>query len=549
MQMEPTSTLTVQQILDLRQNKMLTVNPEYQRGPVWSSAMKKKLIDSVLRCYPIPLIYFHHIKTSVAGMQREDLEVIDGQQRINSLYEFKEGALKLFDPIKDDKEARFPNFIKNIPCPWAGCTFDSLTPELKSRFLSTDLFVVKISTSSPHEARDLFIRLQAGLPLNAQEKRDAWPGGFTEFVLKFGGKPEIVRYQGHNFFRRFIQGAARGKARQLCAQIAMLFLEKRRDGNWTDIGTRALDDYYYKNLDFDISSPDVKRFGEVLDQIVRILGDGKRRRLKAHEAIHLFLLVDSLLDDYTRSWQDRFAAAFDQFMDAVAKDKATRHDPNPGPFWTNYDARTRTDSDRAETIRLRHRFFSEKMHTFLSPLQLKDPNRLYGEVERQIIYWRDQKRCAVCGGEIGWSELEIHHLKQHTDGGPTTLDNGRAVHRFCHPKGAAASAFQPLPIEPTSPSELPRGEDEATSGSPKYIENYRKLLKNPDTLPSRIKQYIDQVGSINWRELKKICVEKLGCESEASGSIGASLKVLELDGYVTITGWGEDKKIRSNLRN
>src|SRR5262245_32299987 len=122
------STLTVQEILDLRQNKMLTVNAEYQRGPVWSSAQKKRLIDSVLRGYPIPLIYLHHIKRSVAGMQREDLEVIDGQQRINALYEFKEGAWKLFDPIKDDREARFPNFIKDIECPWAGCTFESLAP-------------------------------------------------------------------------------------------------------------------------------------------------------------------------------------------------------------------------------------------------------------------------------------------------------------------------------------------------------------------------------------------------------------------------------------
>ena len=115
MEMTP-STLPVKDILELRTNKMLTVNPEYQRGAVWSAAQKKKLIDSVLRGYPIPLIYLHHIKTSVAGMQREDLEVIDGQQRINSLYEFKEGPFKLFDPIRDDKEARFPIFLKELPC-------------------------------------------------------------------------------------------------------------------------------------------------------------------------------------------------------------------------------------------------------------------------------------------------------------------------------------------------------------------------------------------------------------------------------------------------
>ena len=74
---------------------MLAVNSEYQRGAVWTVAQKKKLIDSVLREYPIPLIYLHHIKKQVAGHMREDFEVIDGQQRLNALHEFREGAFKL----------------------------------------------------------------------------------------------------------------------------------------------------------------------------------------------------------------------------------------------------------------------------------------------------------------------------------------------------------------------------------------------------------------------------------------------------------------------
>lgn len=434
-----TTTHTVREILDLKRSNMLYVNSEYQRGPVWNSAQKKKLIDSVLRGYPIPLIYLHHIRTQVAGMQREDLEIIDGQQRINSLYEFKEGAFKLFDPIKDDREARFPNFIKAMPCPWAGCNFDSLSPEFKSKSLDTKLFVVKISTATPHEARDLFIRLQAGLPLNAQEKRDAWPGGFTEFILKVGGKPEIVRYQGHDFFSSLIggqAGSARGKARQLCAQMAMLFLERQKNGHWIDIKTQSVDDYYYKNLDFDSSSPEAQRFVRIFDKLVDLLRDGMRRKLKAHEAIHLTLLVDSLFDDYTTSWQGRFAAAFDKFVDCVNRDKRTRYTQTPGEFWTNYDVHTRTSSAEAETIRLRHNFFSKKMFDFLSPLTLLDPNRLFGQLEREIIYYRDGKRCMLCDGDIPWAELEIHHLDAHSQGGPTTLENGRAVHRRCHPRGA-----------------------------------------------------------------------------------------------------------------
>jgi hypothetical protein len=53
-------------------------------------------------------------------------EIIDGQQRINALSDFHDGAFKLLDPVKDEAEARFPEFIKKQPCPWASKTFQDL---------------------------------------------------------------------------------------------------------------------------------------------------------------------------------------------------------------------------------------------------------------------------------------------------------------------------------------------------------------------------------------------------------------------------------------
>lgn len=173
MQMER-KNLSIRELLELFRNGMLKANSEYQRGIVWSASQKKKLIDSVMRGYPLPLIYLHHIKKSVAGMQREDLEIIDGQQRITSLYEFAEGGYTLYHPI--DAQARFPNFLKAQPCPWGGKNFHSLPSDLQPRFLETELSVARITSESPNEVRDLFIRLQAGLPLNAQETRDAGLG-------------------------------------------------------------------------------------------------------------------------------------------------------------------------------------------------------------------------------------------------------------------------------------------------------------------------------------------------------------------------------------
>jgi hypothetical protein len=216
-------TKTVEQLLQLKTANMLYPNPEYQRGAVWTPAQKKRLIDSVFRGYPIPLIYLHHISKQVAGAKREDFEVIDGQQRINALYEYREGSFKTFDPVKDEEEARFPSFIKDAACPWGGKRFEDLTPELQAQMLSTPLSVEFIETDIPNEARDLFIRLQAGMPLNSQEKRDAWPGNFTEYVLKIGGKPVIARYPGHDFFKVVMKAKDknRGEFRQLGKRLAI----------------------------------------------------------------------------------------------------------------------------------------------------------------------------------------------------------------------------------------------------------------------------------------------------------------------------------------
>ena len=435
--------LTVRDVLALKSQQMLVVNPEYQRGNIWTVSLKKKLVDSVLRGYPIPLIYLHRIRQTAGKLVSERYEVIDGQQRINALSEFHEGAFKLFDPVKDEAEARFPDFIKRHPCPWAQSSFHDLSETIKASFLDAPLRIVQIETHDPNEARDLFVRLQSGMPLNSQEKRDAWPGQFTDYVLRLGGKPGLARYPGHDFFN-ILMGAQkvqdRGKFRQLAAQIAMLYFTKHSKEVFCDTKAEKIDDFYYENLGFDSHSSDARRLFEILDKLTELLRNQKRSKIIGHEAIHLVLLVDSLMGDYTRSWEEAFASAFDNFRQQFALGKKTRDDPSPSEYWLRYGVHTRVNSDRADVIQRRHEFFSVKMRDVLN-LQLKDSQRLYGTLERELIYYRDKKRCAVCGVEVAWPDLEIHHIEEHGKGGMTTLENGVLVHKDCHPKGVKAVEF------------------------------------------------------------------------------------------------------------
>ena len=56
--------------------------PDYQRQQkLWSVDKKQLLIDSILRDIDIPKLYFNEVKGN-------ELEVVDGQQRLWAIWEF-----------------------------------------------------------------------------------------------------------------------------------------------------------------------------------------------------------------------------------------------------------------------------------------------------------------------------------------------------------------------------------------------------------------------------------------------------------------------------
>jgi len=79
------------------------------------------------------------------------------------------------------------------------------------------------------------------------------------------------------------------------------------------------------------------------------------------------------------------------------------------------------------------------------------------------------------------------------------------------------------------------------SGEPGYIKKYRKMLESPNTIPSIMLRCIKSAGTIRWKDLKKILIERYNYRG--GGSFGASLRVLEIDRHIKIDGSGDDKLI------
>ena len=106
-------TMTVRQIVDDFKNKEhLGKRQSTQRGEVWSPFQQKKLIDSLLRGYKLPIFYLHEITQSNSrGDVWRTHEIIDGQQRCNALDRFINGDLQLLNVT--DPDSRFPVFLRD----------------------------------------------------------------------------------------------------------------------------------------------------------------------------------------------------------------------------------------------------------------------------------------------------------------------------------------------------------------------------------------------------------------------------------------------------
>ena len=88
----------------------LTIQPEYQRNYIYAAEGGKResaVMESVLRGYPLGVIYFHKIAN-------DQLEVLDGQQRITSIGRFvtdkfaikdSHGLEQYFSGMAEDKQA------------------------------------------------------------------------------------------------------------------------------------------------------------------------------------------------------------------------------------------------------------------------------------------------------------------------------------------------------------------------------------------------------------------------------------------------------------
>ncbi len=175
--------MSVQALYRAYRDGSLIVNRAYQRKLVWTVTEKQKLIDSLLRDYPLPLFLLAD-KGAVAG-QPSTLEVIDGMQRLNAIFSFIENGFlldgKSFDvnEFARARQAAERNAFKEYPAE---------TPRLSAQecanLLDYQLAVTIFPGEKDDRITDVFGRINSGgKQLSDQERRQAGVlSAFAEMV-------------------------------------------------------------------------------------------------------------------------------------------------------------------------------------------------------------------------------------------------------------------------------------------------------------------------------------------------------------------------------
>ena len=435
----------------------LKPNPEYQRGLTWTSAQRQGLIDSILRGYQLPIFYIHLEKNinPITETVETTSWIVDGQQRLAAIVDFCNNKFSLPDPSKAKSGTFVPMELNRIPS-WAGKKFNDLELDDRDKILNHELLVVEV-TADKNDLRELFIRLQGGTPLTAQEKRDAWPGDFTNFVIRNAGK------QGHDFsnpmpyFEQFKKsGGGRtniadgehyvdgwAERRKFFAGLAMtLMLRERSDLDFVDIKGKTINDFYIDNLDLRPGDVRTERVLNVLKLVSSLPNFDNLKQgipMTFQMAFHFTLLVDSLNQgNYKATWKQEIVAAFVDFKEAIVA--ARKHYKDTRESLPHYESFARllsgSGSDTAETIRIRHSFLLSEMYSKITVVAL-DQDRRFGPLEREVIWNRDRgccqnPGCLLPGKRVSFHHAEIHHIIEHSAGGSTTLKNGILICNQCH---------------------------------------------------------------------------------------------------------------------
>ena len=207
--------------------------PDWQREEVWSNAKKQKLIDSILRGWKLPKFYLLLTNTSP-----KEYDVLDGQQRLNAIWDFCDGELTL----TSEAAAEF-----------GADTYQDLPDDVSDAFDDYEIDYDFIENASEEDQKEFFQRLQEGLPLTSSEKLNSIHSKLRDYCAQLAK---------HKFFSESATVSGKRYAYfDICAKAMALEIEGHSCGTRFD----DIKVVFLQETEFSRNSAVAKRVKQSLD--------------------------------------------------------------------------------------------------------------------------------------------------------------------------------------------------------------------------------------------------------------------------------------------
>jgi len=404
---------SVDEICSLRERGQLNLSPGFQRKSVWKEKDRKKLIDSIIRGYPLPAIFLYKRVDEKTGDFIFD--VIDGKQRLESIFLF----LKNKFSVKIEGETilyrnlirqRKQNFIKdyNLNIVFVEGDFDAII-DLFVRINSTGKALSKDECSKAKYYQSHFLKAAHDLSKSLNKKFDE---------NDIFSDTDVSRMKDIGFLCDFMYAVY---THNVCdKKIA----RNNAFGDLTD--NRSIDKVKRE------SASAIKKVFQMFPYIKTT------RFVKISDFYCLCVLIYNYqtvkklaLDDKTKN-----AQAFELLKNlSVGVASLKENKKNQDSYNDIYKDYSLTVQHATDSLRQRTRRF-EILDSLLSGIFEKKAERRIFSPEQRMIIWHssENKCCCKCGKKLTWENFTIDHIKPYSKGGRTSIDNAALMCQSCNSK-------------------------------------------------------------------------------------------------------------------
>ncbi len=391
------TTFSIQKIKETKKRNFI-FNEAYQRSSVWNVKQKQRLIDSIIRGYPIGSLVLREISSN-------KYEVLDGQQRVRTIFDFLENILQTPPEALHNTENKF---------------FKNLKGNYYANFIAFPISVTLLKSGEEQYISEIFTRLQEGVPLNTAEKLNAYTIG--GLMRKF-----VIDTTEHKLFKKIDIKNHRFSHREICASISLL--ELNSDFNIRDFPSLRFKNManLYKEYKDKLQKTLKKKINRVLTFIYKAIGsEAKLYITNKSDFIQIYILVSFLLKNF---YIDK--NVFRKFLLHFLKNV---EDINSGvPFNKYRDLRGKGQTK--ENLKARFNIMDKELHKTTKLKHLPE-SRLFDKSQKKQIYANANGKCEYKNcklrKKVHPSNASYHHKKKYVSGGPTKVENGVLMHKKCH---------------------------------------------------------------------------------------------------------------------